>query len=160
MLKVFKKDIITNKIVKEKNNVINKGTINNDSTLTIHKNLEKMISNFYNESENKFDYGDLIKRKNRITKYNSTSKEIGISFLFGVVGSLFISAIIDMTNLLNGVNATFSGVFMILFILLIVFGVLYLIMYFTKFFADIDKYHIKDFEIAILDELIEEYEKK
>ena len=162
MFSSFKKDIITKKLTKEKNIIINKSKVDNNDSLAIHKNLEKLISEFYDKKFYKksgLTYNDLINRRNRITKYTSTSKDIGISFLFGAVGSLFISAIFDMTNLLNGTDAFFSGIFMMLFILLIDFGVLYLIMYFTKVFSDTDKYHINNFELSKIDELIAEYER-
>lgn len=162
MFSALKQDIITKEISKEKNNIIDKCKINNNDSLVIHKKLENLISKFYDKkiySKSGFTYDDLINRKNKITKYNSNSNDIGISFLFGAVGSLFISAIFDMTNLLNGTDAFFSGIFMMLFILLIDFGVLYLIMYFTKVFSDTDKYHINNFELSKIDELIAEYER-
>lgn len=162
MFSALKQDIITKEISKEKNNIIDKCKINNNDSLVIHKKLENLISKFYDKkiySKSGFTYDDLINRKNKITKYNSNSNDIGVSFVLGVLGNLFVSIFSVITDSLDGINPIFFGIFMIVFTLLVGFSTLYFIMYLIKFSSDTDKYHIYDFELSKIDELIEEYEK-
>ena len=163
MFSALKQDIITKEISKEKNNIIDKCKINNIDSLVIHKKLENLISKFYDKkiySKSGFTYDDLINRRNKITKYNSNSSAISISFVLGVLSNLFVSIFSVISKVLDDINPIISGIIMIVLALLIGFSTLYFIIYLIKFFSDTDNYHIDDFELSKIDELIEEYEKK
>lgn len=163
MFSALKQDIITKEISKEKSNIIDKCKINNNDSLVIHKKLENLISKFYDKkiySKSGFTYDDLINRRNKITKYNSNSSAISISFVLGILSNLFVSIFSVISKALDGINSIISGIIMTVLALLIGFSTLYFIISLIKFFSDTDNYHIDDFELSKIDELIEEYEKK
>lgn len=121
MFSSFKKDIITKKLTKEKNIIINKSKVDNNDSLAIHKNLEKLISEFYDKKfyeKSGLTYNDLINRRNRITKsqppvkrvvctraispcYRPASKGAGFHF------SLKPIAFVSFANPLKGVCITY-----------------------------------------------------
>lgn len=158
MFKEFKKDKITKLIHKEKDTVYNKLKNNDINLLEAHFILENKISQIY--SENEFCYQDLLNRKKFLTSFRSNTKNIMISLLFGILGSVICSVISDISKILFDFGPIMNCISMIIIVLLIVFFVIESIVKNAKILSDNDLYNVDSYELDIIKEALQTFENK
>lgn len=158
MFKEFKKDKITKLIYKEKDTVYNKLKNNDINLLEAHFILENKISQIY--SENEFCYQDLLNRKKFLTSFRSNTKNIMISLLFGILGSVICSVISDISKILFDFGPIMNCISMIIIVLLIIFFVIESIVKNAKILSDNDLYNVDSYELDIIKEALQTFENK
>lgn len=156
MFSTFKKDKITKIIMKEREKILTDCNNNNINFLETHYLIEDMISKVY--KNNNFYYQDILNRKRKITSFHNHLKDILISFFFGIIGSVFFSAIFTLSDLSSYFSPIVSGIFMFISIILISFFTILIICRFEKSFSNFDSYNVNSYELNIIDDILKDYE--
>lgn len=120
--------------------------------LEAHFQLQKSIETIYNS--NSFCYQDLVKRKNHLTVFNDNLKNVTISTFTGASVTVFFCILNALSNLFY--------IFAIIGIILSVVALAILVyrnIDIAYSLAELDKFNTKEFELNIIDNGLENFEK-